>query len=86
MLERDCTEFVVVPVQYQDRILGVYNLFLDRPLTVMGDDMPDLLVSVGRLHRVKGLPLLLEAWASDGGLHHGAIGHLDPRAVVVEGF
>jgi two-component system nitrate/nitrite sensor histidine kinase NarX len=24
MLERDCTEFVVVPVQYQERILGVY--------------------------------------------------------------
>ncbi len=33
MLERDCHEFVVVPVQYQDRILGVYNLFLDRPLS-----------------------------------------------------
>ena len=48
MLERDCTEFVVVPVQHQDRILGVYNLFLDRPLTVMGEDMRDLLISVGR--------------------------------------
>jgi len=48
MLERDCEEFVVVPVQYQDRILGVYNLFLDRPLAVMGEDMPDLLISVGR--------------------------------------
>jgi two-component system nitrate/nitrite sensor histidine kinase NarX len=48
MLERDCTEFVAVPVQYQDRILGVYNLFLDRPLTAMGEDMRDLLISVGR--------------------------------------
>jgi len=48
MLERDCREFVVIPVQYQDRILGVYNLFLDRPLAAMGDDMRDLLVSVGR--------------------------------------
>jgi two-component system nitrate/nitrite sensor histidine kinase NarX len=48
MLERDCKEFVVVPVQYQDRILGVYNLFLDRPLAVMGEDMHDLLISVGR--------------------------------------
>ncbi len=48
MLERDCTEFVVVPVQYRDRILGVYNLFLDRPLAMMGEDMPDLLISVGR--------------------------------------
>lgn len=48
MLERECTEFVAVPVQYQDRILGVYNLFLDRPLAAMGEDMPELLVSVGR--------------------------------------
>ena len=48
LIERDCEEFVVVPVQYQDRILGVYNLFLDRPLAAMGEDMPDLLVSVGR--------------------------------------
>lgn len=48
MLERDCTEFVVVPVQYQDRVLGVYNLFLDRPLAAMGEDMPVLLLSVGR--------------------------------------
>ena len=48
MLERDCIEFVVVPVQHQDRILGVYNLFLDRPLTAMGEDIRDLLISVGR--------------------------------------
>jgi two-component system nitrate/nitrite sensor histidine kinase NarX len=48
MLERDCAEFVAVPAQYQDRILGVYNLFLDRPLGAMGEDMPDLLISVGR--------------------------------------
>jgi len=48
MLEPDCVEFVAVPVQYQDRILGVYNLFLDRPLAAMGEDMPDLLISVGR--------------------------------------
>jgi len=37
-----------VPAQYQDRIVGVYNLFLDRPLAAMGEDMPDLLISVGR--------------------------------------
>jgi two-component system nitrate/nitrite sensor histidine kinase NarX len=48
MLERDCKEFVVVPVQYQDRILGVYNLFLERPLAAMGEDVHDLLISVGR--------------------------------------
>ena len=46
--ERDCVEFVAVPAQYQDRIVGVYNLFLDRPLAAMGEDMPDLLISVGR--------------------------------------
>jgi two-component system nitrate/nitrite sensor histidine kinase NarX len=48
MLERDCAQFVVVPVQYQDRILGVYNLFLDRPLASMGEDIHDLLITVGR--------------------------------------
>ena len=48
MLVPDCLEFVVVPVKYQDRILGVYNLFLDRPLAAMGEDMQDLLISVGR--------------------------------------
>jgi two-component system nitrate/nitrite sensor histidine kinase NarX len=48
MLERDCAEFVAVPAQYQDRIVGVYNLFLDRPLAAMGEDMPELLISVGR--------------------------------------
>jgi len=48
MFEQDCREFVVVPVQYHDRILGVYNLFLDRPLAAMGEDMQDLLISVGR--------------------------------------
>jgi two-component system nitrate/nitrite sensor histidine kinase NarX len=48
LLERDCTELVAIPVQYQDRILGVYNLFLDRPLAAMGEDMHDLLISVGR--------------------------------------
>ncbi len=48
ILEPDCEEFVVIPIQYQVRILGVYNLFLDRPLAAMGEDMPDLLISIGR--------------------------------------
>jgi two-component system nitrate/nitrite sensor histidine kinase NarX len=47
-LERDCAGFASVPVQYQERVLGVFNLFLDRPLAAMGEDMPDLLISVGR--------------------------------------
>lgn len=48
LLEPECCQFVVVPIQYQDRILGVYNLFLDRPLSAMGEDIQDLLISVGR--------------------------------------
>lgn len=48
MLNRDCQEFVVVPVTYQDRIVGVYNLFLDRPMSALGEDMHDLLNSVGK--------------------------------------
>lgn len=48
MLEPDCAEFVAVPIRYRDRILGVYNLFLDRPLAAMGEDVRDLLITVGR--------------------------------------
>src|SRR3989344_1082727 len=48
MLKRDCLEFVVVPVTYQDRILGIYNLFLDRPMSALGEDIHDLLTSVGK--------------------------------------
>jgi len=48
MLKRDCQEFVVVPVTYQDRIVGVYNLFLDRPMAALGEDIHDLLNSVGK--------------------------------------
>jgi two-component system nitrate/nitrite sensor histidine kinase NarX len=48
MLDHECAEFVVVPIRYQDRILGVYNLFLDRPLAAMGEDVQDLLATVGR--------------------------------------
>lgn len=48
MLEPDCAELVAVPVRYQERILGAYNLFLDQKLAAMGEDIPDLLMSVGR--------------------------------------
>ncbi len=47
-LERECSEFVVVPIQYQGHVLGVYNLFLDKPLASLGEDARDLLVSIGR--------------------------------------
>ena len=48
----------------------VANALLDRVLALpeQRHGLP-LLVSVGRLHRVKGLPLLLEAWAGDDELH-----------------
>ena len=49
---------------------SVANVLLDRvaALPQQRHGLP-LLVSVGRLHRVKGLSLLLEAWAGDDDLH-----------------
>jgi two-component system nitrate/nitrite sensor histidine kinase NarX len=47
-VDRGSPAFVEVPVKYQDRILGSYSLFLERPVAAMGEDMPDLLISVGR--------------------------------------
>jgi two-component system nitrate/nitrite sensor histidine kinase NarX len=47
-VERGRAEFIEIPVQHQGRVLGVYNLLLDRPLAAMGEDLPDLLLSVGR--------------------------------------
>lgn len=47
-VERNRAEFVEIPVQHQGRVLGVYNLLLDRPLAALGEDMPELLLSVGR--------------------------------------
>ena len=41
-------ERVEIPVQHQGRILGAYSLLLDRPLSAMGEDLPELLASVGR--------------------------------------
>lgn len=40
------SEIIVIPVHYQDRILGVYNLFLDQPLARLTDDMRELLDSI----------------------------------------
>lgn len=45
---RGSTAPVEIPVQYQGRILGVYTLLLDRPPAALGEDLPELLVSVGR--------------------------------------
>ncbi len=47
MLDGPCAEMIVVPLQYQDRILGVYNIFLERPSAELGKDVRDLLNSIG---------------------------------------
>ena len=44
----DHREVAVVPVQYQSRTLGVYTLYLDWPVSVLGEDALELLTSVGR--------------------------------------
>lgn len=44
----DCSELIVVPLQYRDKILGIYNLFLDRPSAELGKDVRDLLNSIGK--------------------------------------
>lgn len=48
LVEGPCEELVVVPIQYRDKILGVYNLFLDRPSSDLGKDIRDLLNSIGK--------------------------------------
>lgn len=47
MIQGSCSELIVVPLQYRDRILGVYNLFLERPSAELGKDVRDLLNSIG---------------------------------------
>lgn len=48
IVEGNCLEMVVVPLQYRDKILGVYNLFLERPSKELGKDARDLLNSIGK--------------------------------------
>ncbi len=48
LLKEDCHELVAVPIQYHDQTLGVYNLVLDKPMSDFGDDLSDLLTSIGR--------------------------------------
>ncbi len=55
----DIREFVV-PIQYENRVLGVYNLFLDRAAEALGEDVHDLLLSIG-----KHLGLAIEKARSD---------------------
>jgi two-component system nitrate/nitrite sensor histidine kinase NarX len=45
---RQHRELVVVPIRYQDNLLGVYGLLLDRPVSSLGEDILDLLIAIGR--------------------------------------
>ena len=47
-LANDCQELVVVPLQYREEIIGVYNLILDKPSSDLGDEARDLFISIGR--------------------------------------
>ena len=46
--EGEPLEMVVVPLQYRDKTLGLYNLFTDNPRLAADEDMHDLLISIGR--------------------------------------
>lgn len=74
-LERECAGFTSVPVKYQDRVLGVFNLYLERPLAAMGEDMPELLASVGR-----HLGLAIEKARLEGEAHRLAV--MDERNII----
>lgn len=44
----DHREVAVVPVQYQGRTLGTYTLYLDWPVSALGEDALELLTGIGR--------------------------------------
>jgi two-component system, NarL family, nitrate/nitrite sensor histidine kinase NarX len=48
LLDNHDVEIVAVPLQYQARTLGVYNLFVDTPGLAAREDMQELLTSIGR--------------------------------------
>ena len=41
-------DMVAVPLTYRGRVLGIYNLFLERPLPFPREDLNDLLKNIGR--------------------------------------
>jgi len=45
---RSGAQSIEIPVEYQGRVLGEYRLLLDSPPAAMGEDLRELLVSVGR--------------------------------------
>ncbi|GMR08194.1 MAG: hypothetical protein BMS9Abin26_1199 [Gammaproteobacteria bacterium] len=48
IVDGNCSELVVVPLQYRDRILGVYNILLQQPSSELGKDARDMLSSIGK--------------------------------------
>jgi len=45
---RGRSRVIEMPVEYQGRVLGVYRLLLERSPAALGEDLPELLVSLGR--------------------------------------
>jgi two-component system nitrate/nitrite sensor histidine kinase NarX len=48
LFDRDDIEIIAVPLQYQGKTLGVYNLFTETPGLAAREDMKELLTSIGR--------------------------------------
>ncbi len=46
LLREKRSDVLVIPVHYQDRVLGVYNLLLDQPVASLSDEMAELLDSI----------------------------------------
>jgi len=44
----DNVGMIAVPLQYRDRTLGVYNLFVDKSMLAYAEEINDLLTSIGR--------------------------------------
>ena len=68
ILDYPCSELVVVPVQYRDKLLGEYNLYLDRPVLTLGEDVQEMLGSIG-----KHLGIAIEKSRLDDQAHRLAI-------------
>lgn len=46
--KRDDIAMIAVPLQYREKNLGVYNLFVKKPGLIDREDVKDLLISIGR--------------------------------------
>lgn len=46
--DKDNVEMIAVPLQYRGKLLGVYNLFVEKSGLLQREDIKDLLISIGR--------------------------------------